>query len=479
MNKKTLFLLPALIVASGITACDSNDSDKTTSGPAVSKPATYTYTSQFSAESSVSYSGQTARQVLISGLNSTIESGIEDLIASGTLTSANTADDVLAILNSYYIDGTDTLANDTLSITTTPATSQANYGDISLGKNLQGKIAGNDSATDHKDWDAGDFVGWTADSPDALVQKWFNDIANNTVANLNGNNRTNPIDGASLSIYQTEDGLDLKQLTQKFLLAAINFSQGTDDYLDDATESKGILSSNIDASGDDKPYTTLEHQWDEGFGYFGAARNYNDYTDDEIASKGGRDEYQGYNDANADGMIDLNAEFNFGHSTNAAKRDRGSQTGTDFSTTIFDAFLQGRAIINATEGALDDDQFAALQAERNIIVLNWEKAIASTVVHYINDVLADMDNFGTANYSYNDHIKHWAELKGFALSFQFNPRSPMSDADFASLHELLTERPVLPNAEQAAIDNYVANLLSARTLIAMAYEFADEDAANW
>ena len=35
------------------------------------------------------------------------------------------------------------------------------------------------------------------------------------------------------SVTVTETGLDLRQLIQKFLLMAVPFSQGTDDYLDD------------------------------------------------------------------------------------------------------------------------------------------------------------------------------------------------------------------------------------------------------
>ena len=59
-----------------------------------------------------------------------------------------------------------------------------------------------------------------------------------------------------------------------------------------------------------------------------AARNFSDYTDDEIAGKGGRDNFR-FNDADGDGQIDL-TEFNFGNSVNAAKRDRKG-SGSDFT----------------------------------------------------------------------------------------------------------------------------------------------------
>ena len=70
---------------------------------------------------------------------------------------------------------------------------------------------------------------------------------------------------------------------------AVGFSQGADDYLDDDTEGKGLLADHT-AADEGKPYTALEHAWDEGFGYFGGARNYLLYTDEEIAGEGGRDD---------------------------------------------------------------------------------------------------------------------------------------------------------------------------------------------
>ena len=47
-----------------------------------------------------------------------------------------------------------------------------------------------------------------------------------------------------------------------------------------------------------------------------------------------------------------------------------------------------------------------------------EKVIAATVVHYINDTLADMAQIGTSDYRQKDHNKHWAEMKGDAIVLQ-------------------------------------------------------------
>jgi hypothetical protein len=66
-------------------------------------------------------------------------------------------------------------------------------------------------------------------------------------------------------------------------------------------------------------------------------------------------------------------------------------------------------------------------------------------------------------------------MKGFALSFQFNPRSPLTDAQFEELHGLMGAAPVLLHADQAYRDAYAADLRQARTLLGEVYDF---DAAN-
>jgi hypothetical protein len=77
-------------------------------------------------------------------------------------------------------------------------------------------------------------------------------------------------------------GVHYRQLIQKFLSVAVNFSQGTNDYLQ--ADFPNML-------GEEKPgkgYSAGAHDYDEAFGYYGASRDLNDYTDDEAAGKGGR-----------------------------------------------------------------------------------------------------------------------------------------------------------------------------------------------
>jgi len=65
--------------------------------------------------------------------------------------------------------------------------------------------------------------------------------------------------------------------------------------------------------------------------------------------------------------------------------------------------------------------------------------------------------------------------RGFALMFQFNPRSPLTREQFTQLHTLMGDAPVLPAAGPLAADEYRDNLRTARALLGAAYGF---DAAN-
>lgn len=443
----------------------------------------YAFDNNMGGGDSVSYSGQTARHVLIAELNNYISSGLQSDLDDGTLL---TRDDVLTKLNSFFrmSEAEYELQADTFPVAFMADTTQNSLRQLSSShKDLVGKIAGNDAAGQHMDWNNGDFAGWGATgstSPEGLVDILFAKLADNAATELSGATRQDPFGNDIDSIYVTADGLDLKQLIQKFLLMSVAYSQGVDDYLDSDTDGKGLNSDNT-ANVSGKSYTALEHNYDEGFGYFGAARNYRDYSDDEIGGYSGREAFQnGYNDIDGDGSIDLFSEYNFGQSVNAAKRDRGTASNanpTDYTAQAFDAFIAGREIIAANPGALDTATMDALKAEVALAVDAWERAIVATVIHYINDTDADLATVGTADFSYADLTKHWAEMKGFGLGIQFNRTAPLTAAQFEQLHTLFGDTPVLTDAD--AIAAYRADLMTARDLLEQAYGFDSDNVANW
>ncbi len=464
-----------------------------------------------SGANTVSYTGQTARHILVSDLvdamgaldrNAVNTTTLTDLEFYYSLDAATRDPSYTAVFD--LSGGENIIGNDIDAAATTiaPAT-------VSSDKVVKSKIAGEDSASHLL---GSGFFGWgsvatPADLMDeflALLDEESRDITDSiNVAGGTANIGTPTV---------TEEGLDLSQLIQKLLLGALTFSQGTADYLSIAYGSDANLTL---ASG--RAYTEGAHDFDEAFGYFGAARNYGDLTDAQIRN--------GYDFAASDSIvvdsaIDVRSEFNFGNSTNCAKRDQGTASNTnptDYTKEVFDAFLLGREIlqnaaVGATEsspGTLSAEAEAALETQITIAAQTWEKCIAATVVHYINDVIADMGNFSGDDFAdlnnFLDLAKHWGEMKGFALGLQFSPYSPFRtgevmvdgtaqtvSVDITDLQEVLSlmgDAPVLADGSQggiatggtaeAARNAYIVDLESARDILQDAYAFDAENVSGW
>lgn len=436
----------------------------------------------------VAHDGQTARHVLIESMKSYI-GGLTTMI-DGDMNPPQTQAELMSALLYYYEFDDASSGGDSHGIATDPPPLATTFEGISTGKMLKDKFAGNDASTDHKDWKDGvSFVGWSdlsinggepIGSPEALLMAYFDTLGQLVEDRVNGTIPNEPGTSTPISkVFVTPTGLDLQQLIQKFLVMGVAFSQGADDYLDNATEGKGLLTSN--AQDGDKPWSVLEHQWDEGFGYFGAAHDYSLYSDEEIAGSGGRPDWQVYHDTNGDGAIDFMREFNWGASTNAAKRDLGATVAIDLTKDAFDAFVQGRELIMGAGETLTSEELTELEGYAEAAVAAWDKAIAATVIHYINDTIADTEAIDDDPGSYNfyDHAKHFGEMKGFALGLQFNPRSPISDADFAAFHTQVGDKPVLADATAVERAAYIQSLLMARDILAQAYGFDSDNVEGW
>ncbi|TNE91069.1 MAG: DUF4856 domain-containing protein [Deltaproteobacteria bacterium] len=443
--------MPRLLPLLTLLACNGPGGDDTTDAT--------TYAFERGGESSVSYSGQTFRHVLIDDMKGHI-GGLTDRLNGGSFFP--TEGEVAGELEFYLGFDSSVAGSLEVGFSADLPLDQSVYDDISSDKNLREKLAGNDTVTDHVDWQTA-FVGWPgAESPEALVDLWVDTLDAQAV----GWNSAPPLDpdGAPVSaVYVTAEGQDLQQLLQKFLLGAVAFSQGADDYLDDDVDGKGLLADHS-APAEGKAYTELEHAWDEGFGYFGASASYGEWTKDEIAA--------GVKDADDSGSIDLGSEVCWGASANAAKRDLGAVSATTFTEDAWAGFHGGRALLASIDGDLDEAQLDELRGYRDQAVLAWESAIAATIVHYINEVIVDTEAIGTGDYDFAGHAKHWSEMKGFALSLQFSPHSPLSDDDFAAVMDKMGTAPALDGDDLTA---YATALREARGLIGEAYGF---DAAN-
>lgn len=477
-----LSLAPVLVLALACSEETTNngptDDDHDHSAVSVTNitvPDKYEFGSRFvTGESSVSYGGQTLRHMLIADLKKTID-GLTARVDNGDFASA-TAGDIVAELLFYYEFDAEANADAEHMISTDPTAKQSKYSEVGAA-NLKDKIAGNDPEGQHKDWTAG-FIGWEQDgvvTPEDAVLAWFEELENLVLDRAANGPATDPSGADIAKAFVSPAGIDYKNLIQKFLDGAIVYSQGTDDYLDDDTEGKGLLTQNLTPDKEGSPYTTLEHQWDEGFGYFGAARDYGDYSDAQIAA-------EEQIDTDGDGAIDLKSERVFGHSINAAKRDEGSDAGakTDFTQGAWDAFLTGRALIAAIHGPLTATQATELRALADAARANWEMAIAASAVHYVNDTLGDMAKLeaNDDSYDFSEHAAHWSELKGFALALQFSPVKKISDAQLTELHDLIGQAPAIVSGT-TEFDDYKEALLDARDILKSAYGFADANVEAW
>lgn len=479
MNKMKLAV--ALSAASLLAACGSDSDDN-----GVNYPSTYEFSSKVTeGESSVVFTGQAARQLLISELKK--YSGSDELQA---LTTKQTA---LDNLNTIYAKGVDSdevnslidfdLYNGTattsvpVSVETPLTLEQTDYSDVfavSGAKNLQGKLAGCDN-----DLSMSEFIGWEIaqadiqdcgqddvavqdenDKPHTLLQTWFDELA------------TLATDGDANTTIVNDQGHDLQQLIQKFLFGAVTYSQAARDYL---KADKGLLKQN--SEGDKagaKDYTSLEHQWDEGFGYFGASIDYLSKTDAEIKAAA-------ESDVDGNESIDLlRGEYNYGLSVYSAKVDTYSDADDlNLSADAMEAFLEGRQIIQdnfGTDPVEGEGYHVQLVETSERALAAMEKTIAGAAIHYINSTIDDVTNYDGSDIA--SLAKHWSELKGFALSLQFSPVASISEADLKEVHEKIGTTPKA-SASAANAEQFIADLEAARTILVEAYGFDAAVAATW
>ena len=437
LTKKFQWLAVLLTIASlFLSACGSDEEDNTneleeSGSEAIPVPQAYVFDSRFvEGESSVSYSGQVVRNLLLQDLKSLTDSVGKD--GGRPIT-------VQDMLQLYEYD--DALNLKTGTSTGAAPALESQYSSLSTGKNLVGKISDEP------------VIGYNRTADD-LVREWFEAIAENSQ------------DSSKLGTpmaYTTDDGVDMSQMINKVLIGAVPYYQATGVYLN------GLLErDNSEARDGTDPYTSMEHGWDEAFGYFGAARDYFRYSDNQLA--GSVDDFTF--DSNGDGSIDFKSEYNFGLSRNAGKRDKGG-SGVDFTQQIFSAFLAGRTAIT------NQGTEAEIIGYRQTAAEGMEKVIAATVVHYINDTLSDMSALGTADENIANLNKHWAEMKGYTVALQYNPFRLITDGQLAELHGIMGEAPIYDAPGSNGYNTQVANYKRAKDVMQAAYGFSNTNMENW
>ena len=424
-NSKLLYFLSFLLMLT--IGCEDeevadNDSGMTT----LETPAEFVFESRFeehAGESCVSYSGQVVRNLLVNDIKTQIgtDAGSGD---ATTLLSMMANDD----------------PNRMILTSTTPSSMQTKYHDIS-SSHLNDRL---DAVSDYI------LPGYEMNAGDA-ISAWVTDAVTNGKTNA--------------------DGIRLDQMVQKTLWGAVAYWQGTSKYMSKIPNDDNTMSDDGD------PYTAMEHHWDESFGYFGAARDYNTGYSDDNARKTTQ------NDSNGDGSIDFKTEFNSGWGITAAKRDLvdGVSVDYDFTGTIMNAYLEGRTLIY-NQAPLDE-----ILVQRDIILNTWEKVVAAVTIHYVNDVAADMaalypadSNAGPLSDLSADLNNHWGEMRGYANGLLYNDFKVISDSNLNTILTTMGTSPVYPEDGETVFYNYHEMLVTTvKSLLQNAYGFSDEHMANW
>ena len=427
LNKKRVLSL-IMISMFIYTGCeDDHDHDDDEKVVKITEPATYTFNSRFAdGVSSVSYSGQVVRNLLINDIKTQMgtDAGTKNPATLVSMMANDNAD--RAILSASGM-----------------TTVQTKYHDISTS-HLNDRLTAVASYT---------IPGYDANAG-AIVNGWVQE----TVAN--GKTRAT--------------GIRLDQMTQKTLWGAISYWQATSKYM------SKIPGDDNTVAVEGKSYTAMEHHWDESFGYFGAALDYNTgYTDDNDRKS------SPYFDSNSDGKIDFKTEYNVGWAVTAAKRDlcTGCDAGLDFTKTIFDAYIKGRTMI------VNQEPLAQILEQRDLIMATWEKVVAAVTIHYINDVIDDIDaiiaagdaTVTPASSATADYENHWGEMRGYANGLLYNDFKKIATDNLNRLYVVMGTVPVYPTGGSfAAMQTYQGQLKGeAKAILKASYGFSDANMDSW
>ncbi|MDN3665402.1 DUF4856 domain-containing protein [Algibacter miyuki] len=392
----------SLFVVSALFQSCSSDDDGNGSGN-IATPENYSFFR--GANSSVSYSGQTTRILMA-----------EELVSA--LKDNSSTKEQLNAMFAHVAD-----AND--------------FSDADLNasdKSVKSKVAASTdyfaaNTTEANEIKA-DFDSWIDGQVDNVFTNWSLTASAGVAGNLQQS-------GGGTIRYINEKGLEYNQAFAKGLIGALMIDQILNNYLSPAVLDAGtnVTDNNNGVLEEGKTYTSMEHKWDEAFGYLYGAEL--DATDPELDVDSFLSEYLD--------RVESDEDFD------------------DIDDDIYDAFTLGRAAIVAQEYSLRD-------AQANIIKENISKIPAVRAVYYLQSGKA---NLGVDNASAFHAL---SEAYGFIYSLQFT-RKPND---------------TVPYFTKSEVDAYLATLMegdgfwdvTADTLDAISAEisakfgFTTEQAAN-
>ncbi|GAA0873067.1 DUF4856 domain-containing protein [Gangjinia marincola] len=243
--------------------------------------------------------------------------------------------------------------------------------------------------------------------------------------------------------YVNAQGLEFNQLFTKSLIGALMVDQTLNNYLSPAVldEGQNREENDSDILAEGKTYTTMEHKWDEAYGYlYGTSENPAN-PNDKI---GEADDY-------------LNKYIG---------RVENDEDFSGIAERIFNAFKTGRAAIVAKDYDIRDEQ-------ANIIQQEISNIIGIRAVYYLEQAKSGIatENWGTA-------FHDLSEAYGFIYSLQFtkNPATNQPYFNAAEVDDLLTD--LMDDGEDGLWDVSVETLSTISEIIAAEFDFTIEQAGS-
>ncbi len=402
--KKAIFLA-SLIGGLFLTSCSSDD-DSTTL-PQITAPDTYVF--ERNGETTVSFGGQTTRIEMASEFSSA-------LVNSGLMTAE------LQAMFAHEKDNND-------------------FSNVDLNgssKNLKSKTAASKDFFSSNTTDATaiktDFTDWITKQSTDVFANWTTAAAPGTAGQIARGSKT---------AYVDANGLELNQVIAKSLIGALMADQMLNSYLGTTVLDEADNRTNNDAGtvATDKNYTTMEHKWDEAYGYiYGKSDN----TANPNLTIGDDDSFLNKYTGKVDGDDDFKG----------------------IATTIWDAFRLGRAAIVAKNYEVRD-------AQAQIIRENISKVIAVRAVHYLQagKSLLNPTDMGPA-------FHDLSEGYGFVYSLQFTRKPGTNESYFtkADIDEILEK--LLQDGANGLWDVEAGTLDAISETIAAKFGFTVAQAAN-
>ena len=246
-----------------------------------------------------------------------------------------------------------------------------------------------------------------------------------------------------------QNGMNYPQLISKYTMGAVLYHQACDNYLDEKMTASVKPNNKPYKKG--AYYTGKEHSWDEAFGYWGAAAHTMTLSAQQSYNVAKKKDLKSA-DFNKDGIVDLYKEMTYAHAYYASAFDRAGKT--NYLKNVTGAFIEGRKIITAADGEkLSSKDLTKVQDLAQVICSNWAQVLAEAVFKYAGSVYKDLgkiekalDSGSGMDKAMKKYLKHWGELKGFAMALQSGVENK-SDT-FNRLNRMMGFGPLMPNLSQ-------------------------------